>query len=218
MVTLAVGVLAATAADQWRTVTGGTDGLYGIPAAQPWPTALPMVDGRHLYWYTLAATVLVLAAVAGVLRSPAGRLLRGCRDNETRMRADGHPVGGYLLATYTGTGAVAGIAGGLLVTVERFVSPADVGFHTAALVLLAVIIGGATSIVGAVSATGLVIVVRDWAATTVPGHGPLVLGALFIGAVFLLPPQGLSAVLPAVLPRLAGHVTAMLHTGREVAR
>jgi branched-chain amino acid transport system permease protein len=187
MVTLAVGVLTATAAEQWRAVTGGSDGLYGIPAAAPWPGAAPLVDDQRLYWYTLATCAAAIAATAAVLRSRAGLLVRGCRDNQARMLASGHPVTGYLLATYTGAGALAGIGGALLVTVQRFISPAEVGFHVAALVLLAVIIGGAASIWGALAAAALVVAVRDWAAAGVPGHGPLVLGGLFILAVFALP-------------------------------
>jgi branched-chain amino acid transport system permease protein len=197
MVTLAVGELTATAADQLKPVTGGTDGLTGIPIARPFWGAAPMVDDRHLYWYSLTVAAVAVGTVALVLGSPAGRLVRGCRDNEARMRASGHPVTGYLLATYTGAGALAGAGGALLVTAQRYVSPADVGFQVSALVLLAVVIGGATSIWGALVAAGLVVAVRDWAAATVPGHGPLLLGILFIVAVFALP-RGLAGLRAAV--------------------
>lgn len=187
MVTLAIGELARIAAEQWRSVTGGTDGLTGIPAALPWPGGPELIGDVALYWYALAVAAVSVTAVALVLRSPAGVRIRGCRDNEARMRASGHRVTGYLLATYTGVGALAGVGGGLLVTTQRYVSPTDVGFQVSALVLLAVIIGGATSIWGALAAAGLVVAVRDWAATGVPGHGPLLLGALFVVAVFVLP-------------------------------
>jgi branched-chain amino acid transport system permease protein len=193
MVTLAVGELTATAANQLKPITGGTDGLTGIPVAQPFWGTQTMVDDRHLYWYSLAVAATAMVAVALVLRSPAGRLVRGCRDNEARMLASGHPVTGYLLATYAGAGALAGVGGALLVTAQRYVSPADVGFQVSALVLLAVVIGGATSIWGAVAAAGLVVAVRDWAAANVPGHGPLLLGILFIAAVFALP-RGLAGL------------------------
>jgi branched-chain amino acid transport system permease protein len=208
MVTLAVAVLTATAADQWRSVTGGSDGLIGIPTPHAWPGGPRLVDDSVLYWYTLVATAASVGATAWLLRSRAGMLLRAVRDNETRMRASGHPVGGYLLAAHTGAGALAGLGGALLVTGQRFVSPSDVGFQVSALVLLAVVIGGVTSIWGALAAAALVVTVRDWAAATVPGHGPLTLGLLFIAAVFLLP-RGASAAaadLSGHLVRLAGRV------------
>jgi branched-chain amino acid transport system permease protein len=201
MVTLAVGELAGTAAEQWRAVTGGTDGLTGIPATVPWPGGRELVDDRPLYWYALAVSAVAVVAVAVVLRSPAGALVRGCRDNEARMRASGHRVTGYLVATYTGVGALAGVGGALLVTTQRYVSPGDVGFQVSALVLLAVIIGGATSIWGALAAAGLVVAVRDWAAAGVPGHGPLLLGVLFVVAVFVLP-RGVAGALPELARRV----------------
>lgn len=187
MVTLAVGELSAIAAGQWKSVTGGTDGLAGIAATQPVWGAEPMIDDRAVYGYVLAVTALVVLACFLVLRTSAGLLVRGCRDNEARMRASGHPVTRYLLTLYTATGLIAGLGGALLVTGQRYVSPSDLGFEIAALVLLAVIIGGATSLAGALAAVGAIVAVREWAAGAIPGHGPLLLGVLFIAAVYLLP-------------------------------
>jgi branched-chain amino acid transport system permease protein len=187
MVTLAVGELAAVAAGQWRAVTGGTDGLAGIPATRPFPGLPPMVDDRAVYGYVLAVAVLAVAATGLVLRSRAGLLVRGCRDGEARMGASGHRVHRYLLATYAGAGAIAGTGGSLLLASQRAISPEDVGFEVSALVLLAVTIGGAGSLLGALVAVGVVVWVQDWAAGSLPGRGPLVLGILFVAAVYAVP-------------------------------
>jgi len=206
MVTLAVGELTAAAATRWSSLTGGSDGLAGIPAVRPVWGALALTNDRQVYWYVLGVTAAVVAITAAVLRSPAGLLLTGIRDHEVRMRACGHPVGAYLLAGYTAAGAVAGVGGALLVTVARYISPADVGFDTAALVLLAVIVGGANSIGGAFVGSALIVGVRDWLAGPWPGHSPLLLGAVLIAAVYLLP-DGVSG--------LAGRLHGALR-GREV--
>jgi len=52
------------------------------------------------------------------------------------------------------------------------------------LVLLAVVIGGTSSLVGALLGAGLIVATRDWLAGPWPGHGPLLLGLLFIAAVY----------------------------------
>jgi branched-chain amino acid transport system permease protein len=185
MVTLAVGELTATAAGRWRPVTGGTDGLVALSAPRPFWGLPALPSDRAVYLYVLGIAGTVTLAVAFALRGPAGLLLRGCAQDEARMRASGHPVTWYLALAYTGAGAVAGVAGSLLVTADRYVSPADAGFTTAALALLAVVIGGTGSLGGALLGAALVLAVRDWLAAPLPGHAPLLLGAVFVAVAFL---------------------------------
>ncbi|MFJ9423592.1 branched-chain amino acid ABC transporter permease [Streptomyces sp. NPDC101249] len=193
MITLAVGELASAVAGRLTSVTGGADGLVGFPPTRAlWGTA-GMVEERDVYTYALVVTALAVAVTLLVLRSPAGRLLAGARGAEARMRASGHPVGRYLLVAYVGTGALAGIGGSLTVTVQQYLSPADVGFEIAAFALLAAVIGGTTSVVGALCGAALIVLTRDWVAGAWPGHGPLLLGVLFVVAVYLLP-RGLAGL------------------------
>jgi branched-chain amino acid transport system permease protein len=187
MITLAIGELTVITAGWWKSVTGGTDGLVALTAPRPFWGLPELASDRAVYLYVLCAAGAVTLLVAAVLRTPAGLLLRGCAQDEARMRASGHPVTGYLAVAYVAAGSVAGIAGSLLVTANRYVSPADGGFTTAALVLLAVVIGGAGSLGGALVGAALVLAVRDWLATPLPGHAPLLLGAVFVVAAYLLP-------------------------------
>ena len=187
MITLALGELTTVAAGWWKSVTGGTDGLVAVTPPRPFWGLPELAGDRAVYLYVLAVAGGVTVAVAAVLRAPVGLLLRGGAQHEARMRASGHPVTWYLAVTYVAAGAVAGIAGSLLVTANRYVSPADGGFTTAALVLLAVVIGGATSLGGALAGAALVLAVRDWLATPFPGHAPLLLGVAFVAAAYLLP-------------------------------
>jgi branched-chain amino acid transport system permease protein len=193
MITLALGELTMTVAGRWKSVTNGTDGLLAFTAPAPLPGLVTLDTDRSLYLYVLTVVAVLVGLMLLVLRSPAGTLLRAARDGETRMRASGHPVAGYLTVAYVAAGALAGAAGSLLVTVERYVSPGSGGFDISALVLLAVVIGGATSLVGALLGAGLVVATRDWVAGrdwfggSMAGHAPLVLGGLFILCVYLLP-------------------------------
>jgi branched-chain amino acid transport system permease protein len=119
--------------------------------------------------------------------SPFGATLRGIRDNEPRMRAIGYEPARYKFAAFVAAGAVAGLAGGLLATQQRLVTPADLGFTTSALALLAVVIGGTGTIWGPCVGAALVILVRDSLGPSLDGHGPLVLGLVFIAVVFAMP-------------------------------
>lgn len=200
MVTLAVGELTTIAAGWWKSVTGGTDGLVALTPPRPFWGLPELASDRAVYLYVLGVAGAVTLAVAAVLRAPVGLLLRGGAQDEARMRASGHPVTWYLAVTYVAAGAVAGIAGSLLVTANRYVSPADGGFTTAALVLLAVVIGGASSLGGALVGAALVLAVRDWLATPFPGRAPLLLGIAFVAAAYLLP-DGLAGAVRRIVGR-----------------
>ncbi|NED80584.1 ABC transporter permease [Streptomyces sp. SID11233] len=199
MITLAVGELASAVINQFKSVTGGADGLVGFPATQALWGGEGMTDESDLYNYALVVAVVAVAVTLLVLRSPAGKLLTGTRGAEARMRASGHPVGRYLLVAHICAGALAGVGGSLMVSVQQYLSPADVGFEIAAFALLAAVIGGTTSVIGALLGAGLIVFTRDWVAGSWPGHGPLLLGALFIAAVYLLP-RGLAGLRGAPRP------------------
>ncbi|MFJ5050128.1 branched-chain amino acid ABC transporter permease [Streptomyces sp. NPDC088719] len=193
MITLAIGELTGAVVNQLKSVTGGADGLVGFPATRVLWGGEAMLEESQLYTYALVVAVVAVSVTLLVLRSPARKLLTGTRGAEARMRASGHPVGRYLLVAHICAGALAGVGGSLMVTVQQYLSPADVGFEIAAFALLAVVIGGTTSVIGALLGAGLIVATRDWVAGSWPGHGPLLLGVLFVATVYLLP-RGLAGL------------------------
>ena len=192
MLTLAVSELAYSAAQQWRPVTGGSDGRSAPPVVPVWGLPELRLDGL-VYLWVLAVFLVVFALVAAVVRAPFGLALRGLRDNEARLRAVGYPVERYLLGAYTIAGALAGTAGALWVSTQRYVSPSDLGFTVSALALIAVVLGGLGSMWGAVAGTALVVFTRDLVGSHLSGRGLLLLGAVFVLAVYLLP-RGLAGL------------------------
>jgi branched-chain amino acid transport system permease protein len=147
----------------------------------------PLVNAGLLYWYALVVALLGFAVVWLLARSPYGAALRGIRDNEPRMRAIGYPTMLYKYGAFVAAGTVAGAAGSLLAAQQRLVTPADLGFTTAALALLAVVIGGAGSLWGPAVGAAVVILVRDALGPALDGHGELLLGLVFVLVVYLLP-------------------------------
>jgi branched-chain amino acid transport system permease protein len=205
MLTLAIGELIQQLAQSWQSVTGGSNGLYGIPATRV--GGAPLAQVASLYWYVAAVFLIGSVAMWSVSASPLGATLRGIRDNEPRMRALGYPTTRYKLAAFVIAGGVAGIAGALLAAQQRLVTPADLGFATSAFVLLAVVIGGAGKLWGACLGAALVVVVRDYLGPDLGGHGPIVLGLVFIAIVYLLP-RGVAGVQVPQAFRRRGRRTA----------
>jgi branched-chain amino acid transport system permease protein len=193
MLTLAVGEIVFLFAARSEDLTGGFNGLYGIPAFELAPGSA-VTEPAPVYWFLLSIFVVGYAVLWTITRSPFGLALRGIRDNEARMTALGYATTRYKLAAYCLAGAVAGLAGAMLAAQQKLVTPADASFTTSVAALVAVIIGGAGSLWGACLGAAVVIIVRDEIGSSLDGHGPLLLGVVFILAVYLLP-GGLAAVL-----------------------
>jgi branched-chain amino acid transport system permease protein len=185
MLTLAIGEIVEELAQSWHGVTGGSDGLYGIPTAQV--AGIALTDVRWFSWYVLAVFVAGMAIQRCIVRSPFGATLRGIRDNEPRMRALGYRTYHYKLAVFVVAGALAGLSGALFAAQQRLVTPPDGGFATSVTVLLAVIIGGEATAWGPCLGAAVVVILRDVLGPSLGGHGSLVLGAAFVVTVFAWP-------------------------------
>lgn len=187
MLSLAIGELLHLLALQWRSVTRGSDGMS---AGAPF-TILgsdPIVLTGQVYWVSLVVFLMFGSLVVVVVRSPLGAVLRGIRDNEPRMRSLGYPTGCYKYAVWVLSGGVAGASGWIATAqLPRFVAPDQLSFHIAGLLLLAVVIGGVESMWGACLAAAVVVLMTRVVSQDLDGRGPLVLGALFVLAVYALP-------------------------------
>lgn len=187
MLTLAVAELVRVAAEQWNEVTGGSNGLVGIPSITLVPGGEPLTLAGFRYWYVLAVAALGFALIVVISRSAFGRSLRGIRDNEARMSSLGYSTFRIKYTAFILAGAFAGAAGSLWTVQTRFVSPTDLGFILSTMALLAVAIGGRGRLWGAIFGAALVVIIRDEIGTQLGGRGPLLLGLTFIIVVYLLP-------------------------------
>lgn len=193
MLSLAIGELLHILALQWRSVTKGSDGLAAGAPFELVP-GVPVVLPGYVYWVAFAVFALFAGLVLLVVRSPFGSALRGIRDNEPRMRGLGYPTAHYKYAVWIFSGAVAGAAGWIITAqMPRFIAPSQLSFHMAGLLLLAVVIGGLGSMWGACVGASLVILMTDVVSQDLEGKGPLLLGLIFVLAVYLLP-RGLAGL------------------------
>jgi branched-chain amino acid transport system permease protein len=186
MLTLAIGEIIFQLAESWDSVTGGSNGLYGIPGVEVTPGSA-IVNAAPTYWYVLGGFTLGMTALWILARSPFGLALRGIRDNEDRMRALGYATSRYKYAAFIAAAAAAGLAGSLLASQQHLVTTQDAGFTTAVLALMAVVIGGAGSLWGPCLGAAVVVLIRDQIGPSLGGHGPLLLGIVFVLCVYLLP-------------------------------
>jgi len=153
MLTLAFGMLVYAVVWKWTDVTGGDDGLIGIPRGE--------LFAKSERYYLLAA-VLVLASVAVLYRlssSPLGLALRAIRENAERAEFSGVAVRRTIFIAFVTAGFFAGLSGALLAPLEQTVSPSTAHWTKSAEPVMATLIGGpltfAGPLVGAVVYLGL---------------------------------------------------------------
>ena len=199
MVTLAIGELTHRVADGMSLV-GASNGLAGIPPITLLPGGEPMILVAYTYWWTLAVFLVGFAAAVSVSRSPLGRSMRSVRESPSRLAAVGQATYPVKLLAYTIAGALAGAAGTAWTAQTRFFAPGDIAFSVSAIALLSVVLGGAGTLWGPVLGAAVVVLVRDWLSGYLSGHGELMLGLLFVVAVFALP-QGLAGLTRHLRPR-----------------
>ncbi|MEV0269902.1 branched-chain amino acid ABC transporter permease [Hamadaea sp. NPDC050747] len=182
MITFACGDLLHVTALAATSITGGSEGIL-VPTRPPLPGTSDLAADGWIYLYVLTTTTVVCSAVWALRRSRWDLRLRAMADHEPRMRASGHPTGRYLWTAYTLAGAIAGIAGALLVTATHHISPADLGFAVSVVALSAAVLGIGT-MPGAFLAALILVAARDWVGGYT-GHGIAILGGLLIIAAAL---------------------------------
>jgi branched-chain amino acid transport system permease protein len=182
MVTLAFAQMVYFIANQWREVTGGENGLQGVPREM---FGLDLSDPFYFYY---AALPLALAGLFGawrIVRSPFGRVLVAIRDNPARARALGYPVQRYKLLAFVLSAMLAGLAGGLHAVGHGFASLQDVHWTTSGKAVLMVVLGGIGTLWGSVLGAALVVQLEDYLATAGFIGIDMVVGAVFVVVVLL---------------------------------
>ena len=192
MITLALAQVLWGIAFGWKSLTGGDDGLPGVPrpaAGLPWSLA----DGVRFYYFALAIGIVATAVLWLVVHSPFGRALVGIRENERRMEVLGYNTWAHKYVAFVVAGALAGVAGTVFVAYNGFVNPAYLSVVFSAMALIMVILGGAGTLLGPAVGSAVIVLLEN----VISAHTQrwlLVLGLIYIG-VTLFAPSGLIGLL-----------------------
>jgi branched-chain amino acid transport system permease protein len=157
--TLALSQLAYAVTFKWQSVTGGDDGLPGVPRPSLWglDRIINLNDDRVFYVFTLAVAVAVFLLLRAILASCFGSALTGIRENAGRMRAIGYNVQAYKIAAFLISGMLTGLAGALFAYQYQLVTPDQTYWQTSAIFMIMVVLGGSGSLIG--PAIGAVVIV-----------------------------------------------------------
>jgi branched-chain amino acid transport system permease protein len=157
MITIAFSFVVHHSLIEWRDVTGGSNGLMGIPLPE-----FATMDPSILL--ALIAAALMIAALAFYQRlhhSGWGKAMRAVKASEIAARSLGfNPVVSKTLA-FALSALLTGLAGALLSPLLMFINPESFPFSQSILFVLAVIVGGSGTLFGPVLGALLIVLVPE---------------------------------------------------------
>ena len=180
MLQISLGSLIWAIAFRWYDLTGGDDGIHGIPM----PEFISSLKSSYYFVLIILGVCLILMYL--ILKSPFGTTLQAIRDNPERCAAVGinvrrHQLMGIVVATF-----FAGVAGVLFVTVEGSIFP-DLLFWILSLeVFIMCLLGGWFTFGGPILGAAIIVSLRTFVGTYTE-YWTLILGVVLILLIFFLP-------------------------------
>ncbi len=209
IVTLGFGEIIRILLNNLTTVTGGPNGISGIPK----PTLFGLEFSRRaeveggqtfhqffgisydanykvifLYLMAVLLVVFTLVVIKRLLRMPLGRAWEALRDDEIACRSLGLNPTVIKLTAFSIGAAFAGFAGSFFAARQGFISPESFTFIESAIILAIVVLGGMGSLAGVVLAAIIMTVLPELRAFN--EYRMLMFGLLMV-VMMLWRPQGL---------------------------
>ncbi len=175
-------------------ITGGEDGLQGIPVPSLMGTKI--ASAEVWYWLLYGTLVITLCLALWVRRSPLGKAWLGVRENTERAQFIGLDVFRLKLLAYVASASLAALAGGLFVLFNGATSPQTLHWFESGKMLMYVVLGGVGTIFGpAVGA--IVFTFAEHYVSSHTGAWLIYFGALFVVMVVVAPGGIVGALHPA---------------------
>jgi branched-chain amino acid transport system permease protein len=180
MVTLAFAQMFYFMAFKWTGLTGGDDGLQGVPRPSLGP--LDLTSEITLYYFILFFVLFSIMVGIKVINSPFGKTLQALRENKDRAMSIGYNVNRFRLIVFVISGFFSGLAGGLYALLLNFVPLNSLYWTTSGEVVVMTIVGGMGTLVGPVMGAIAIILLRDLLSNFTESWS-LVMGLLFMASV-----------------------------------
>jgi len=199
LATLGLGIIIYIAFGELSDLTGGPSGLGSIPRLKIGSFSFH----TDLRFYYLAWTLALggIAVYQALVNSPWGRSLKAIAASETAAEAMGVDTARRKLEAFVLSAVYAAVGGGLYAHYMTFINPDQFGFMTSVQYLLMAAVGGLHSttgpLIGVLTVTGLVEILRDVVPAIAPGLGSeveIVAFGLLLMGIMIAAPEGLAGL------------------------
>lgn len=197
LATLGVSQIVTLVALDWVSLTGGANGMGGVPL----PTFAGLVIPRG---WPLMVLVWSFVAIGGLLawqmmRGLYGKACQMVRNDAVAARALGIDIDRIRLTLLLLSAAYGGAAGALFAHVNRMASPEALEFKTMVACLTMAVIGGRTRVAGAIIGALLIVHLPEW--FRILDRSYVMVNAFILIALLIVAPDGLIGLLDKIVPK-----------------
>jgi branched-chain amino acid transport system permease protein len=182
---LAVAVPQLLKHDALERWTGGVQGLV-IDKPDP-PFGLDLSPDQWLYLFSLFIGALLFLLAWNIVRGRIGRAMMAIRDHALAAEAMGIDIALLKTRTFAMSAMFTGIAGSLGAIVVQFVAPDSFGIFVSIYFFVGLVIGGVSSIGGAIFGGLFIEFVPNLAEKVSKAAPGAVYGVILIAMMFLMP-------------------------------
>ena len=195
MITLGFCQMLYFIAFKWTALTGGDNGLHGIPRTSLGPVNLN--SEVTFYFFILILFFFSVLLAFRIVNSPFGRVLRALKENEDRARSVGYNTTRFKTIAFMMSAFFASLAGGLYAVHSNFVPLDTISINTSGDVVIMTLLGGIGTLYGPILGAMLIVYLKNLLSNWI-GNWNLILGAIFIVSVLTVR-QG---IFPALFSKL----------------
>jgi len=188
MLTLAFAQLLYFIAFHLADITGGDDGLRGIPQlpVNLFGWTISIESPLAFYYFAFALVCLSVAGLKRILDSPFGSVLRAIRENGDRAAACGYDVRRIKHLSFVFSALFAGLAGALDALRLAVVPVESLYWVTSGQVVIMTLLGGAGTFFGPFVGAGTFLLLED-RLSAFTERWPIAIGLIFMTFVLFLP-------------------------------
>jgi branched-chain amino acid transport system permease protein len=173
----------------WRSLTGGSDGIWGIQRSTLsfGLFAVNLKPTFNFFIFVLIVFLVIYIFVQRLIEAPFGKTLQSMRENELRATALGYNPETYKWIAFILSGMICGLGGALFSLHQEYVGEHLANWHTSGEIVIMALLGGAFTLSGALVGSGVFIFIADvlnkFNFLSKSGAWLLVLGVVFIVVV-----------------------------------
>jgi branched-chain amino acid transport system permease protein len=143
LVTFLLGEIIRLVFVEWSSLTGGSNGIQGLPAIHP------LFDSPLAFYYlALAASVLCVGICWRLLQSEIGRAIDSVREAERVAECSGVPVIRLKVLVFIIACAIVGVQGALQAHFLKFIDPSAFNSEASLYMVVMNVIGGMYHVAG----------------------------------------------------------------------